>query len=33
MMIAARSQGDMNRHVWRLMPGDARDLAAYLGND
>ena len=33
LMIAARVQGDMNKHVWRLTPNEARDLAAYLGND
>jgi cytochrome c553 len=33
MMLAARVQGDMNKHVWTLMPADARDLAAYLGNN
>jgi cytochrome c553 len=33
MMIAARVQGAMNKHVWRLMPDDARDLAAFLAND
>ncbi len=33
MMLAARVQDGMNKHVWRLMPDNARDLAAYLGND
>jgi cytochrome c553 len=33
MMIAARVQGTMNKHVWMLTQQDVRDLAAYLGND
>lgn len=33
MMIAARVQGPMNKHVWRLTPDEARDLAAFLAHD
>jgi cytochrome c553 len=33
LMIAARVQGDMNKHVWTLEPEDVRALVAYLGND
>lgn len=33
LMIAARVQGDMNKHVWNLTQDEVRALAAYLGND
>jgi cytochrome c553 len=33
LMLAARVQGNMNKHVWTLMPEDASALAAFLGND
>lgn len=33
LMIAARVQGDMNKHVWTLNAEDVRALVAYLGND
>ena len=33
LMIAARVQGSMNKHVWTLNPEDVRALAVYLGND
>jgi cytochrome c553 len=32
LMIAARVQGEMNKHVWTLNPEDVRALVAYLGN-
>lgn len=33
LMIAARIQGSMNKHVWTLEQQDVRALAAYLGSD
>ena len=33
LMIGARKQGDMNKHVWNLTQDEVQALAAYQGND